>query len=472
MLVMKFGGTSVGEAARIAGVAELVAQARARDPRLVVVASAMAGVTNALFAAARAASSGDEARLATILDDLEHRHTDAARALLHTPQERAAVEQAIAGYLEDLGRFCRSIAVLGEATARTLDLVAGSGERLSCTLLAAAVREQGVPAEMVPATELIVTDAHFGAAEPDLERSLPRVCERLLPLLARGAVPIVTGYIAATADGVPTTLGRGGSDFTAAILGACLDAGEVQIWSDVDGILTADPNIVPEARTLAELSYADAATLAAFGAEVLHPKTVAPLVERGVPLRLLNTFRPAHPGTLIVRQPLGDGRRPPAIISTRGLSLLGVAGNGSRWGPEVAGRALSALARMGVEVLMFSQSFSDRTLNLLVRQADREASVVALEREFQEDLRLGGLSRVGALSEVGTISVVGGPGDHGAVIPKTFAALGRLEAQIVSVAQSASEYHVSVVVPEADVDATVRFIHRELNAAEAEGGIR
>jgi aspartokinase/homoserine dehydrogenase 1 len=471
MLIMKFGGTSLQDAERMGLVAGLVAEARAEGRAVVVVVSAMAGVTNALFAAARSAAAGDGAGANAGLHDLLSRHREAARALLTTPQELEGCERLIGHHLEEAKRFCHSIAILGEVTVRTLDLVAGVGEQLSSTLLAAALRERRVGAQAVPATELIITDDRFGAAEPNLGLSRPRVRERLLPLLEQEVTPVVTGYIAATADGVPTTLGRGGSDFTAAVLGACLEAEEVWIWSDVDGILTADPNIVPEAHTLSELSYADAATLAAFGAEVLHPKTISPLVERGIPLRLLNSFRPTQPGTLIVRQPASERTRPPAIISTRGLSLLGVMGNGTHWTPEIAGRALSALARGGVEVLMFSQSFSDRTLSLLVRQADAGASLRSLQREFQDDLREGNLSQVGSLARVGTISVVGAPGGRGAaVVPKTFAALGRLDTQIVSVAQSASEYHVSIVVPEDEVDAAVRFIHRELHAGKVESG--
>lgn len=464
MLVMKFGGTSLADAPSIAHVAGLVEGARATDRALVVVVSAMAGVTNELLATARTActdGAGGRARLAS----LRSRHEETAHTLLQTDEERAQALQAIARHLDEVACYCESIAVLGEATPRSLDLIAGMGERLSSALLAGALRERGLAAEAVFAGELIVTDDHFGAAEPDLEASRPRAQARLLPSVEQGIVPVVTGYVAATAAGVPTTLGRGGSDFTAAILGACLDADAVWIWSDVDGILTADPNIVPEARTLAELSYADAATLAAFGADVLHPKTVAPLMERGIPLRLLNTRRPTHPGTRIVGQLADGGRRPPAIISTRGLQLLEVTGNGGSWTPEVAGRALSALAKAAVEVLMFSQSFSERTLELLVRQDDAEASLAALSAEFKADLARGQLSRLAARGQVGTISVVGAAGRDGAtIVPKTFAALGRLDTPIVSVAQSASEYHVSIVVPEMQIDDTVRFIHRELNA--------
>ena len=414
MLVMKFGGTSVGNAQRMAHVADLIVATRRKRQGLVVVVSAMAGVTNALMALGRAAAAGDPAAIANGLDSLRIQHLDTAKALLHGEEEIGPAHEAIAAQIDDLKRVCHSIATLGEATVRTLDLVAGAGERLSSRLLAAAARERGCPAVAVPATELIVTDSRFGAAEPDLDASGPRIRAKLLPLVESGVVPVVTGYIGATPDGIPTTLGRGGSDFSAAILGACLGAAEVWIWSDVDGILTGDPNIVPEARTLAELSYADAATLAAFGAEVLHPKTVAPLVDRGIPLRLLNTFHPERRGTLIVGQPTVDGPRPPAIISTKGLLLLSVEGNGSRWSPAIAGRALSCLAQAGVEVLMFSQSFSERTLSLLVRVAEREASLRALEREFQDDLRSGALTRIGPLTQVGTISIVAAPGGQGA----------------------------------------------------------
>ncbi|MGQ9681308.1 MAG: aspartate kinase [Anaerolineae bacterium] len=466
MLVTKFGGTSVGDAQRIAHVADLIVATRRERPEMVVVVSAMAGVTNALFALARTAATGDATAVARHLDALRIRHLEAAAALLHGGAELGPVQEAITAQVGELDRICRSVSILGEATVRTLDLVAGAGERLSSRLLAAALRSRGCAAEAVSATELIVTDARFGNAEPDLEASKPRVRARLGALLERGAVPVVTGYIGATREGIPTTLGRGGSDFSAAILGACLEAEEVWIWSDVDGILTGDPNIVPEARTLTELSYADAATLAALGAEVLHPKTVAPLVDRAIPLRLLNTFHPERPGTLIVSQPKSERPRPPAIISTTGLLLLGVVGNGARWSPGIAGRALSALAGAGVEVLMFSQSFSDRTLALLVRQAEREASLRALQREFQDDLQNGAVAQIRPPAPVGTISVVAAPGGQGApVVPRTFAALGKLEAQIVSVAQSASEYHVSVVVPEEQVEAAVCFIHRELHGA-------
>ncbi|MCP4515018.1 MAG: aspartate kinase, partial [Delftia sp.] len=219
--------------------------------------------------------------------------------------------------------------------------------------------------------ELIVTDDNFGEAVPLAEPTRRRLRERIKPLLQQGLIPIITGYVAATAQGVTTTLGRGGSDYTAAIVGAALEASAVWIWSDVDGILTADPNIVPQARTLAELSYTEAADLAYFGADVLHPKTIRPVIENNIPLHILNSHNPAHPGTLIVRTPSPGRELLPAIISTTGLSMIALSARKDTWSLHMAARALQRLSEMGLEVPMFSQSFSEHSLNLIVRQQDQ-----------------------------------------------------------------------------------------------------
>ncbi|MBC8448403.1 MAG: aspartate kinase [Chloroflexi bacterium] len=460
MLVMKFGGTSVGDAQRIAAVADIV---RGNENKTVVVVSAMSGVTDSLIQAARAAAEGQDGVYRATRTKLLAHHLDTVDTLLSESCERLDVAGFIEDRLHDLERLCRSIAVLGELTARGSDAVASIGEELSAQVLAATLRDRGTRAQAVSATELIVTDDNFGAANLQMEATASRVRQRLNPLVERGVVPVVTGYIAATADGVTTTLGRGGSDYSAAILGACLDADEVWIWTDVDGILTADPHIAPEARTLTELSYDEAAALAYFGADVLHPKTIKPVVEKGIPLRIVNSFNPTHPGTLIVKKPSPDRQTVPAIISTTGLSLISVAGNGDSWTPQIAARALQRLAEGGVDVLMFSQSFSERSLSLVVRQPDQAHSLRVLRREFDPDLRLGHLSHLGVQEEVGTVSVVGAAGRDGAsIVPLAFAALGKQGTRVISVAQAASEYNVSFVIPADEIEDTVRSVHREL----------
>jgi aspartate kinase len=463
MLVMKFGGTSVGDAIRFASVSRIIQDVRVKDERMVVVVSAMSGVTNSLIKAARAAAEGNEATYRRIGEKLLAHHRDPCGALIAHEGERRDACWFIEDRLRDLEHFCRSLSVLRELTVRGQDAVSSIGEKLSAYILAALLRTQGTRAQAIDATDLIVTDDNFGAAHPLMKETRERVRENILPLLEQGIVPVITGYIGATAEGVITTLGRGGSDYTAAILGASLDAEEVWIWTDVDGILTADPNIVSEARPLRNLSYVEAAELAYFGADVLHPKTIKPLEERGIPLRIVNSFNPTDPGTLITKKPQRSLRSVQAIISTKGLSLIGVAGDGDAWTPEVAARALSRLAREGVDVLMFTQSFSERQLNLLVRQGDMDHGLKALRREFQGELEGGAIAQLDIQYPVATISVVGGPGEDGlSIVPKTFTALGKHRTKVISIAQASSEYNVSFVVTEDQVNSTVRFIHEEL----------
>jgi len=235
----------------------------------------------------------------------------------------------------------------------------------------------------------------------------------------------------------------------------------------VDGILTADPNIVPGAHTLSELTYEEAEELAYYGADVLHPKTVHPVHEAGIPLRILNSFNPGGSGTLILRQPSPTRKAAAAIISTKGLSLVGVIGNGGNWGPHIAAHALEALDDAGVEVLMFTQPLSERNLNLVVRRRDQGHCLRILEEVLATDVKLGAILQIGVRAEVATISVVGRASERPEnVVPRAFAAIGRHGTRVITVAQSNFEYNISFVVPESAVDDAVRFIHSELGLDE------
>lgn len=359
LIIHKFGGTSLGNADRFAMVAEIVSNGRTPFPREyqpIVVVSAMSNVTNALITGARAATEGRDSVYREIKAGLLARHLAVVDTLLTRNRERLEVGGFVEDRLHELDRLYRSLAVLGEVTARGLDAMVSFGEQLSSHILAAVLRERGTRAEAISATELIVTDATFGEAKPVLDLSRARLQARLLPLVECGVIPILTGFIAATEAGVTTTLGRGGSDYTAALVGAGLDADEVGLWSDVDGILTADPNLVPGARTLTELSYAEAADLAYYGADVLHPKTVRPVVAQGIPMRLLNSFNPQNAGTLVVKTPCAERERLPAIISTTGLTMMAIGSQDDTWSLAMTARALHRLSGAGLDVLMFSQS--------------------------------------------------------------------------------------------------------------------
>jgi aspartate kinase len=464
MRVHKFGGTSVGNAVRFASVADIVLQQAGRvgDSPPVVVVSAMSGVTNQLIAGARAASEGRDSVYRQVRGDLLNRHLEVVERLLTRSPERLAVAGLVEDQLHDLGRFYRSIAMLGELTVRGLDAVTSFGEQLSAVILAAVLRDRGGRAQALSATDLIVTDDSFGAAMPLMDRTAQRLQERVTPLIQRGVIPIITGFIAATEAGVTTTLGRGGSDFSAAIIAAGLDADEVWIWTDVDGILTADPNLVPQARTLKELSYAEAADLAYYGAEVLHPKTIRPIVQSDIPLRIVNSFNPAHRGTLVVNSPSPNRELLPAIISTTGLSLIAIGTEDDSWALPKAARALQHLGEAGLDVLMFSQSFSEHSLNLIVREADQVHCLRTLGGAFK-DAPAANQYRLEAQGQVATVSVVGVPNwNKNGIVSHAFAALGTLGTRVIAVAQAASELSVSFCIPEHQVGNTVRFLHQEL----------
>ena len=464
--VHKFGGTSVADAARFDGVASIVAERDRTDSRPVVVVSAMAGVTDSLIGGARCAAGGDRSESERMLDDLARRHVAVATALLGS-RERMSFEADLQERLERIRRLYDSLSVLGELTPRTRDAVTGHGERLASVLLASVLRARGLSAEAVDATELIVTDDRFGAASPRMEPTREKIQRDVGPLVSRGTIPVITGYVAATEDGIPTTLGRSGSDRSAAIVAAALDAGEVWIWTDVDGILTADPHIVSEARTLEELSYDEAANLARFGAEVLHPRTIRPVIAHQIPLRIVNSFQPDHPGTRIVPEPSSDRWVSPAIVSTNGMRLLAV-GDCDEVGRLLsAARTLRLLSDAGIDVRMFSQALSDSSLGFVIREQDREHVLSILRREPRDGDGRKPLT-IRTDEDVAIVSVIGGPErDEPGIASRAFAALGRHAVRVIAVTQAVAGDSVSFCIPGHRVADTVRFLHRELGLEEA-----
>jgi bifunctional aspartokinase / homoserine dehydrogenase 1 len=296
--VMKFGGTSVGDASCIERVVDIV-RAASRESDLVVVVSAMSGVTNQLVEAACQSEAGNCRSVASIFEELGKRHETVLCALVASSERRQLIAAEIRERLHEGDRFCQDAILRRELTRRLRDAISGLGERLSVRLVAAALAERGVLCEAIEATELIVTDSCHGAAEPSMELTRERCEARLRPLLLQGVVPVVTGFIGATVKGVLTTLGRNSSDYSGTIVGAALDADEVILWTDVDGVLTADPRLVPGARPIREMSYREASDLADSGAKVLHAKAVRTAMQCGIPLSIRNTFAPERPGTTI-----------------------------------------------------------------------------------------------------------------------------------------------------------------------------
>ena len=471
MRILKFGGTSVGSAEAFDQVAKIVARARQQDSQVVVVTSAMSGVTDTLINAAKAAAAGDRKPYREAREDLMAKHQMVAGQLIGDGVERAALGRLFDARLTAFERLCRSVDVLGELTPRGLDVISGTGERLSAPLLAAVLRANGVAAEWVDAAEIVVTDDNFGNADPLIEPTTVHVKSRLQPLLNGGVVPVITGFVGATKDGISTTLGRGGSDYSAAILGAALHADEVQIWTDVNGIMTADPRVVPTARTIPEISYIEAAELAFYGAKVLHPKTILPAVERDIPILVLNTFEPDHAGTLLVKEPKPSKDVAKAITAIKGLTMIIVEGRGMLGVPGIAARTFTAVARAGANVLMISQSSSEQSISFVIREADQDAVIGQLQGEMAREMAHHHIDQVRPLDGIVIVAVVGAAmkGTPG-VSARIFGALGEANINVIAIAQGSSECNISLVVARGDADDAVRRIHDAFKLGESNGG--
>ena len=459
--VMKFGGTSVGDASCILRAAQIIAKA-AKVNRCVAVVSAMSGVTNRLIDSAKSAESGKAEEASSVLDALRGQHETALVNLLPREADRIPIRDQISRLLAEGRRLCEGTALLRELTPRTLDAISSLGERLSAPLVAAAVREQGVPSQSLEATELIVTDAFHGGAEPLMDKTRLRSQARLQPLLEKGIVPVVTGFLGATEQGQLTTLGRGGSDYSATILGAALEADEVIIWTDVDGVLTADPRLVPDARTIPMISYREAGELAYFGAKVLHPKTLNPVVQAAIPVWIRNSFAPEKPGTKITPEGRSIGGGVKALTAIRDVTLISLGGPGIVGLPDVVGRTFSTTAEVRANVLLISQSSSQNDICFIVATSDAQRTVEALRKEFAQDLAHHKVEHITVDSNIAIVAVVGEnmrgtPGIAG----RTFNALGRDKVNLIAIAQGSSECNISFVIEENSVKTALISTHKE-----------
>lgn len=471
LLVMKFGGTSMGSAERMRVAADIVADQRRERP-VVVVVSAMSKITDLLLETLRHAEVGDRPAVDANLRKLLNRHFQACDELLREPPSavrfRDSAVTAVQGLAAEFHRIANGILMLGERPPRSVDEAIAIGERLSSTLFAHYLEACGMDARAVNGSDVVVTDAVFGNASPQMELTEKKCRERILPLLERGVVPVVTGFNGATADGRPTTLGRGGSDFSASILAAALNAEELWIWTDVDGIMTADPRLVPDVAVLDELTYAEAAELAYNGAKVLHPRTLAPLVEKGIPVWSKNSFARQKPGTKIVAR-LDEPKGARAVTSMSKVALISMEpANSALSGTRLMARALDALALANVEILVFTSSSYRQTFCFLVRKPDVTAALEALESNLSIELAHGYLKPIDVDENVGLLAVVGeGMRGTPGLAGRVFTAISREEINIIAIAQGSSELTIGIIVRLDSLDRAVRAVHQECGLGQA-----
>jgi aspartate kinase len=463
--IMKFGGTSVGDVSSIQKVVEII-RGDSRESDLVVVVSAMSGVTNKLIEAATHAEAGSLELAGSIFRELRQQHEAAVHALIDSPAERDRMTREMEQVFQEGDRLVQRGSSLHELTLRARDSISCLGERLSAPLIAAALRSQRMASEAIAATEIVVTNSCHGGADPDMDLTRARCQARLRPLLQQNIIPIVTGFIGATAQGVLTTLGRGGSDYSATILGAALDADEVVIWTDVDGLMTGDPRLVSDSRTIEEISYHAATELAHFGAKVLHPKTLRPVMPCGIPLWIRNTFEPERHGTKIT--PTGPSRNEEmrAVAAINDAALITLAGPCIVKRADVLARISATLASIQAEAQLMCPSSSQNGICLVVSSSDAKRTVKALRAEFAADLVQGTVQDVILDPKVAIVTVVGqNLRDASRIVESAFEVLVREKIDIIAIAHDSSQRNLSLsfAVSKQDMRTAVNSLHRDLH---------
>ncbi|HSG45936.1 MAG TPA: aspartate kinase [Anaerolineales bacterium] len=462
-LVMKFGGTSVGSVDALKSATQIIRDAKKDWDRVVVVTSAMSGVTNLLLDSAASASQGTVDLLSETESTLREKHFSAADALIKDETLREETKIEIAALIRSLVNLCKAIAVLGEASLRALDAVASLGERMSVRLLEAVAADAGIMVEGIESNEFVVTNEHFQHAHPDFKATTEKTRALFNPLMDKGIIPITTGFIGATPEGVITTLGRGGSDYSAAIIASVLPADDVWIWTDVDGVMTSDPRIVKEAKTLPEISYGEIAELAYYGAKVLHPKTIRPVVEAGIGLRICNTFNPSHPGTRLKANgsnSKANGHVIKAVTAIRDQKLVTIEGRGMLGVPGVAARAFGAVASTGTSVPLITQASSEQSICFAIPTESSKQVLDALQKNFAIEINERDIDRVWATEEVAIITAVGtGTRNTPGVAGQIFSKLGVNNINVLAIAHGSSDFSISMVIETKDTEVAVKALH-------------
>jgi len=460
-IVMKFGGTSVANGKNIRHVAKLIADNRNSDCEVVAVVSALEGITNQLIQAAEEAKKGNREYIHKFKQKILERHLATAKEAIEDKQLEDDTEQVVKARIGELEQVLTGIVFVGELTPKSRDTVLSFGERLSAPIVSGALKDIGLESEHLTGGEAgIVTDSNFGEAGLLMNFTRFQLKKNLEPLLKKGTVPVLTGFIAATQNGETTTLGRGGSDYTATIVGAALDADEIWIWTDVDGLMTSDPKIVPEAKTIPEMSFQEATELTIFGAKAMHPRALEPARKEGIPVRIRNVFSPDNPGTLIVQDEhikTKDGVK--AVTVVKNVAVITVSGAGMVGAPGTAAKVFEVLGRESINILMISQSVSEANISLVIQRSLLERAVNTLEiallgRDF--------ICEVMSEDDVCVIAVLGaGMKGIPGVASRIFSAVARENINVRMIAQGSSEINVSFVVKEEDGEETVRAIHKE-----------
>lgn len=456
--VYKFGGVAVGsaEAIRVA-----ISHIRNAKSRIVAVVSAMNGVTDLLLACGRAALEGDRESCRHAAAELQARHVKLIEELANR-RSTAELLKVVDGATREMLSIAESITVLRELTPRAQDAMVSRGERMLARIFTALLNDAGIETAYIDATDVIITDRRGGTLWPNFAKCERAGKKQILPLLESGSVVVVPGYLGSGPDGEVVTLGRGGTDFSAAILARSLGADAVTLWKEVDGLMTADPRSVPSARVLPEVHYREATELAFYGAKVLHPRTMIPLADKRIPLYVRNTFKEQHHGTRISADAQPGQYPVKALTAVHGQALISIEGSGMIGVPGVAARTFTALAQAGHSVSMISQASSESSICFVVPAAEADHAVAALDEAFAVERKMKFIDRVRAEKGVALVAVVGlGMRGRPGIAARTFSALSAEKVNVHAIAQGSSELNITAAIAEEDVTRALLALHAE-----------
>jgi aspartate kinase len=467
LVVMKFGGTAVESGERIRHISELALNYQEKfGLDVILVISAVRGITDEIIAVAESVRKGDEAAVDRFLDRLNEVHISLIDSSIFDDTRRQETKNNVSNLVEHVGNVLHGMLPIREVTPKMLDYLLSFGERLSTFIVSVTITEMGGRTEFLVGNDVgIVTDSNFGEALPLMDTTKLKISHKLKPLLARKTIPVITGFIGADQYGNITTIGRGGSDYSATIVAAGSRADEVWLWSDVDGLMTADPIIVSDAKVIREVSYAEALEMALFGAKYMHPRALEPAIESNIPMRIRNFMKADDDGTLVVNNPREDSHKiVKAISSIRHNALIDVSGVGMVGAPGTAGRIFDTLARNKVNIMMISQSPSESSISMVVKKEALEKATSTLELSLLGRV----IKKIDVREDVAVIAVVGS-GMRGikGVAARVFGAVGSKNINVIMITQGSSELNLAFVVNDDDCVEVVRAIHDEfkLNAS-------
>jgi aspartate kinase len=465
---MKFGGTAIDSGQKVIHVANLIKSYRYKKyDEMVGVISAVRGFTDEILSISNSVKRGDKISIFDFIKRTRMAHLAIIDESISDRKLKDEARIVITKLIDELQDILEGIVLLAEVTPKSLDYLLSFGERLSTPIVSFALRDIGLTSDYIIGKEVgILTDSNFGEARPLMDTTKLRVAHKIEPLLREGIIPIVTGFIGADQNGNITTLGRGGSDYTATIIAASINADEIWLWSDVDGLMTADPKIVSSAKVLKEVSYAEAMEMALFGAKYIHPRALEPILDSNIPIIIRNTFNVKHEGTIISHNPSMTSKKIVKSISAiRHTALIDVSGGGMVGTPGTAAKIFDTLAKNRVNIMMISQSPSESSISMVVRKNDLDKATTTFELNLLGKI----IKQLNVNEDVAIIAVVGS-GMRGikGVAAKVFGSVARRNINVMMIAQGSSELNLAFVVNDNDCEQAVRALHDEFGLANME----